>query len=77
MARTSERATGGSLGDEGAEAQIIELPIGDTRTLAYVLLRCLMVQKPRSLQSLGGASPPEEYFDQTIEVYQTRAHTCS
>jgi hypothetical protein len=29
-----------------------------------------MVQKPRSPQSLGGASPPEEYFDQTIEVCQ-------
>ena len=29
-----------------------------------------MVQKPRSPQSLGSASPPEEYFDQTIEVCQ-------
>jgi hypothetical protein len=29
-----------------------------------------MVQKPRSPQSRGSASPPEEYFDQTIEVCQ-------
>jgi hypothetical protein len=29
-----------------------------------------MVQKPRSPQSLGSASPPEKYFDQTIEVCQ-------
>jgi len=29
-----------------------------------------MVQKPRSPQSPGSASPPEEYFGPTIEICQ-------